>query len=335
MGLSGLLLLDCLFGGTSLHAQSWGTQARGSVSVRTPAGTGDFDGGSDSGFGGPFHGAGVDSNVRCDTFGDTTGCVRASFINTAALGVLSAKCYSSAVTSGGNSPNGMSAISTASPLFLDTFTFTNTSLPPNAPLTVRIYQTLSDRITLDGRHDLPFDSSGATLSLIVAGNTITSLSHASEGPAYQRKVIEISVPNGTATSIGLTLQLATTRLITRDLVPGGSISVDATNGAAFAIELVTPDMTYSTTSGTQYAVTIPDALPRITAIDRVAGSMRISFTTVLGRNYKVEFNDGLTSGAWTGLPGQEIVPGTGGVVQVTDGDSSSHVKRFYRAVLLL
>ncbi len=61
---------------------------------------------------------------------------------------------------------------------------------------------------------------------------------------------------------------------------------------------------------------------------------RISFTTVAGQLYRVEYKANLASALWTALPGAEIIGGTGQTIQIADNDPniSSVSRRFYRAV---
>ncbi len=63
---------------------------------------------------------------------------------------------------------------------------------------------------------------------------------------------------------------------------------------------------------------------------------RISFTTVAGQLYRVEYKANLASALWTPLPGAEIIGGTGQTIQIADNDPniSSVSRRFYRAVRL-
>lgn len=62
---------------------------------------------------------------------------------------------------------------------------------------------------------------------------------------------------------------------------------------------------------------------------------RVTFSTIAGRNYRVEFANNL-AGSWTPLPGAEMVAGTGSVIVVSDSDPNmtAMVQRFYRVLLL-
>lgn len=82
---------------------------------------------------------------------------------------------------------------------------------------------------------------------------------------------------------------------------------------------------------------VPDSLrPRITAISRTNGVPQISFTTVSGQNYRMEYKNNITDASWTTVSGSENVPGTGGVVQKSDPDPTvvTRTRRFYRVMLL-
>lgn len=78
------------------------------------------------------------------------------------------------------------------------------------------------------------------------------------------------------------------------------------------------------------------ALPRITALAVNNGTARISFTTVTGESYSVQYANSPAGAAWATLPGAESVPGTGGVVEVADPQPNvrSLPRRFYRVLLL-
>ena len=78
-------------------------------------------------------------------------------------------------------------------------------------------------------------------------------------------------------------------------------------------------------------------LPRITELSLQGGNARINFTTVIGEQYRVEVSNGIgASASWATLAGADTVPGTGGIVQVTDPqpDVRSLPRRFYRVVML-
>ena len=58
----------------------------------------------------------------------------------------------------------------------------------------------------------------------------------------------------------------------------------------------------------------------------------VSFPSVAGKTYRVERSDTLASDSWTTQ--SDNIPGTGGVLQVTDIGAASQAKRFYRIVLI-
>jgi hypothetical protein len=76
--------------------------------------------------------------------------------------------------------------------------------------------------------------------------------------------------------------------------------------------------------------------PKTTAFAFVSGKPALSFTTVTGQNYKVEFKNNMTDASWTTVSGASNVPGTGGVVQINDPDPNlpNVPRRFYRATVL-
>lgn len=82
---------------------------------------------------------------------------------------------------------------------------------------------------------------------------------------------------------------------------------------------------------------VPEAWrPRITAITRDSGVPHITFTTLSGRFYRVEFKNNLTDASWTPVPGQQNIPGTGNPIEVIDPDplAATLSHRFYHVVLL-
>ncbi len=80
---------------------------------------------------------------------------------------------------------------------------------------------------------------------------------------------------------------------------------------------------------------LADSLLRITAVQRSSADISISYTSVVGKNYRVEYKDDLASAAaWTAVPGYSNVPGTGAVLQAVDTGGGSRAQRFYRVVSL-
>ena len=73
----------------------------------------------------------------------------------------------------------------------------------------------------------------------------------------------------------------------------------------------------------------------ITGVAENGSDLVVSFSTVAGKTYRVEWSESLDSGSWTvveteGTP-QTDIPGTGGTVQTTDSNGAGHPRRFYRA----
>lgn len=86
----------------------------------------------------------------------------------------------------------------------------------------------------------------------------------------------------------------------------------------------------------QFTGVLESNRPRITSIATGGRMVRITFTTVSGQHYRVEFSNSLTQPAWTTVLGAADVPGTGGEVQIADNDPvlAGIKQRFYRVVLL-
>jgi hypothetical protein len=73
----------------------------------------------------------------------------------------------------------------------------------------------------------------------------------------------------------------------------------------------------------------------ITSVEVLGADVRIRFTTVAGRMHRVEraaTPDG--NGGWSPVPGAENVPGTGGIVPVTDLGGARSAQQFYRVRVL-
>ena len=66
--------------------------------------------------------------------------------------------------------------------------------------------------------------------------------------------------------------------------------------------------------------------PMIASPALVGQAFRVPVTTVLGRNYTLEFKTSLTDSIWTAA---QTSPGTGATVTLTDG-TATNLTRFYR-----
>ena len=72
--------------------------------------------------------------------------------------------------------------------------------------------------------------------------------------------------------------------------------------------------------------------PRITEIKRIGNHIRVSFTSVVGMNYRLERKDSLTSpGSWTIVTNN--IPGVNGIVQATETGGANQTNRYYRAAM--
>jgi hypothetical protein len=90
-----------------------------------------------------------------------------------------------------------------------------------------------------------------------------------------------------------------------------------------------PNYQLSTTNGVLTVTNAPVA-PRITDISvSEANLLTLSFTTVAGGSYRIEYKHSLTDPAWTPLT---TVTGSGNVMSITD-DTTGTDSRFYRVVL--
>ncbi len=73
--------------------------------------------------------------------------------------------------------------------------------------------------------------------------------------------------------------------------------------------------------------------PAVTGITLTGNDCVISFTTLANMNYDLQSSDNLTSGVWSAVATN--VPGTGGVIQLSDPGATSQPMRFYRVKLPL
>lgn len=71
---------------------------------------------------------------------------------------------------------------------------------------------------------------------------------------------------------------------------------------------------------------------RVSAVEKIGSDARVSFPSVAGYVYRIEMKDDMTLPTWTLLADQ--IPGTGGVIQITDPGAATLPKRFYRIVVL-
>lgn len=71
----------------------------------------------------------------------------------------------------------------------------------------------------------------------------------------------------------------------------------------------------------------------ISSITSSGGSLQISFGTILGKTYQLQYRNDLATGNWLILADQ--IFGTGGTIQIADPGAAGLTKRFYRLVLEL
>ena len=72
-------------------------------------------------------------------------------------------------------------------------------------------------------------------------------------------------------------------------------------------------------------------LPPTAGISQTGGSTSLSFPTLSGKNYKVQWTDDLGSHVWTDLP-NSLTAGDGSTKTVSD--NTGQTQRFYRIVPL-
>jgi hypothetical protein len=76
-------------------------------------------------------------------------------------------------------------------------------------------------------------------------------------------------------------------------------------------------------------------LLRVTQTQRTGNDIHVFFASVVGKNYRLEYRDALSSGPdWAPLSGYTNVAGTGAVIDAADAGAASLAKRFYHVVAL-
>jgi len=75
----------------------------------------------------------------------------------------------------------------------------------------------------------------------------------------------------------------------------------------------------------------PASRPDILTIEPIGNDVVISFSTSVGKTYRVEYNDSAPVGPWIAL---QTVTGTGGIMQVIDAGAIGYATRFYRVVVI-
>ncbi|HEY4283698.1 MAG TPA: hypothetical protein VGM62_11600 [Chthoniobacterales bacterium] len=107
--------------------------------------------------------------------------------------------------------------------------------------------------------------------------------------------------------------------------------------APFTNNWDTNDLAPPKAEGSQVAFQLIGTVrPKVTTFGFVSAKPQVSFTTVTGQNYKVEFKNNLTDASWTTVSGASNVTGTGGVVPINDNDPNLPTirHRFYRVTVL-
>jgi hypothetical protein len=252
------------------------------------------------------------------TVADTNGAVRSTSFFVTVLPVpdpilITAPPQNQTVTAGASPSFGVTAISTLQPLF---YQWQHNGAP--------LVGATNDTITLTNVQAA--DAGTYAVQISNGDGTATSV------PARLTVVIEPMIMLITRT--GTTVRVSFTTVV------GGRYIVEYKDNLADASWTPLP-----TVAGTGALVTVIDPSatsptrfyrvraevrvliePTIVLITQSGMTAHISFTTVEGLNYTVEFKDSLSDGSWTSL---ETVAGTGAVMVVAD-PSASAPTRFYR-----
>ena len=122
---------------------------------------------------------------------------------------------------------------------------------------------------------------------------------------------------------------------TLDVATAKQILHETARADAFTGTVPNPQWGYGKIDALAALSRLADTLLRITATQRISNDVAISYTSVVGKNYRVEYkNDLASAAAWTPLSGYSNVPGTGSVLQAFDIGGASVPKRFYRVASL-
>jgi len=112
------------------------------------------------------------------------------------------------------------------------------------------------------------------------------------------------------------------------------------NGAAARVDSFTgsvpnPRWGYGKISAENALSLTANTLLRITNTQKSGNDIHVFFTSVVGKQYRVEYRSALNSGTWATLNGYTSVAGTGGVIDIVDSGAIALGHRFYHVVPLL
>ncbi len=188
------------------------------------------------------------------------------------------------------------------------------------------------------------DNAGSPGTVIFSG-TSTDLTHIATGRrafVYPEFVNNFGLPSVSLTAGNYWLVLHNGPLsnnVTRDIfwetTTSTNLAVSMSDTAPFANNWQTDGAVSQ--MAFQLIGVLESVRPRITSISAGAGrTPRITFTTISGQNYRVEYSNSLVQPLWLAVPGAQSVQGTGNEIQINDPDPgiASVKQRFYRVVML-
>jgi len=174
-------------------------------------------------------------------------------------------------------------------------------------------------------------SSGGPYTLVAAGVTATSYTDSglADGATWYYTIAAQGLPGTGAASAPVS---ATTYTAAENWRLAHFGTVANSGNAADAAD---PDGDGMTNAQEFAAGTDPNDKSSVLTITQIAASgndLVVSFTSMVGKTYRVDCSVTLQNGSWTTV--QDNIVGTGGVVQATDTDGAAQSKRFYRVVVV-
>ena len=124
------------------------------------------------------------------------------------------------------------------------------------------------------------------------------------------------------------LSLGTSAGFVSNLLTGGAVNLFLTATTNSTVGFTFHSRNFVDTNQLPFLEITVVPISQITSLVIVGPDVKISFTTTNGVSYAVEDNSNLVTGSWSTLTNN--VPGTGGIVTITDPGAAALSQRFYR-----